>query len=196
MKQNLRDEIKGVQEILPEEAKGEKCEKIKQRLFSLPEFINAKTVMFYVSMKDEVNTHNMIREALLTKRVVVPVCEKETLSLKLSELKDFSELQKGSYGVLEPKPEFICPVPKEEIDLVVVPGHAFDETGLRVGRGKGYYDRFLGTISAPTVALAYDFQVMASVPSEPHDVPVDQVVTEERIIECRRRGGTAECKSG
>ena len=160
---------------------------IKERLFRSPEFINAKTIMFYVSTKDEVKTEFMIKDALkLGKKVVVPISDLKKRTLHLSEIKDFdNELEPGVFNILEPEKEFLRPVSAEEVDLVIVPGVAFDEEGDRIGYGMGFYDRFLRTIRkhVPVIGLAYELQIVDDIPVDDTDVTVDKIVTEERIIE-------------
>ncbi len=164
-----------------------KSYRIQGRLFRLPEFTRAKTILFYVSTRDEVKTESMIKKALeYGKRVVVPISNLKERTLNLSEIKDFdSELEPGAFNILEPKERFLRPVSPEEIDLVIVPGVAFDEKGNRLGYGMGFYDRFLRSVKkdTPVIGLAYEFQIIEKIPVDDTDVTVDKVVTEERIIE-------------
>ena len=97
-------------------------------------------------------------------------------------INDFSELQAGAYGILEPRPDPSRRVATEQFDLV--PGLAFDRAGRRLGAGKGYYDRFLAGIKAPKIALAFAFQLVEQVPIEPHDQRVEVIVTENEVITC------------
>ena len=155
-------------------------QKIRTSLFSLKEYKSAKAVMFYVSFNKEVSTREMIKEALKTKTVIVPKCVKNEIAPYA--IKSIEELKKGTLGILEPKTKNIFP--KEKIDLIIVPGIAFDKRGFRIGYGKGYYDRFLKNLKAKKIALAFEFQVIKKVPENEKDVPVDMVVTEKRIVEC------------
>ena len=127
----------------------EKSKIIKEKLFSLEEYKNAKTVMFYVSFGSEVYTHEMIQEVLGKKIVIVPkIIDFEIITC---EIKDFSELESGKYRILEPKDnnkEFNM----REIDIIIVPGAAFDKEGNRIGYGKGYYDRLLKNTKAKRIA--------------------------------------------
>lgn len=158
-----------------------KSEKIKNKLFSSNLFNKTHTVMFYVSRKEEVQTHRMIEEALeIGKRVVVPYSVVETNSIIASEISDpKKDLEKGPFNIYQPKKNNIRQVSLEEIDLVIVPGVAFDEKNYRLGRGKGYYDRFLKGLSGRGVAIGicFDFQRIIRIPIEPHDVPVSLVIT-------------------
>jgi len=165
-----------------------KSYKIQERLFRLPEFARAKTILFYVSTRDEVKTESMIKRALeYGKRVVVPISNLKERALNPSEIKDFdSELEPGVFNILEPKERFLRHVSPKEIDLVIVPGVAFDEKGNRIGYGMGFYDRFLRGIRKyiPVIGLAYEFQIIEGVPVHDKDVTVDKILTEERMIKC------------
>ncbi|MBM3979969.1 MAG: 5-formyltetrahydrofolate cyclo-ligase [Planctomycetes bacterium] len=156
---------------------------------ALPAYAVAETVMWYVDAGSEVRTRHTLPDALTHgKRVVVPWCVVETNELELFHLEDMSELVEGAYKILEPKAELrLLPakrVKPEELDLVMVPGTAFDLRGGRMGQGKGYYDRLLSNAraDAPLVALAFECQIFASIPVAAHDVFMDAVITESRTI--------------
>jgi len=188
MKPLIRDKILSLRRSLSENDILEKSMKIKERLFNLPEFINSNTILFYVSIKDEVKTDFMIKEALkLKKRVAVPLSNVKEKNLIVSELNDFDELHVGSFGILEPKKEFLRPLKPQELNLVIVPGVAFDERGNRIGYGKGFYDNFLKDLrdGVKTIALAYEIQIVESIPTSTKDISVDKIITEKRIIDCK-----------
>ena len=130
----------------------------------------------------------MIKKALENgKRVIVPISEIEERNLSLSELKDYdSELEPGTFNILEPKREFRRLVSPDELDLIIVPGVAFDPSGNRLGRGMGFYDRFLKKVkdNIPIIGLAYDFQVLEKIPANKTDIKVNKIITERRITEC------------
>lgn len=162
---------------------------------ALPAYRAAKSVMWYVDAGSEVRTRHTLPQALTHgKRVVVPWCVVETNQLELFLLEDMSELVEGAYKILEPKAELRAlpnkVVQPEELDLVMVPGTAFDPRGGRMGQGKGYYDRLLARArpDAPLVALAFDCQIFDEIPVAGHDVFMDQVLTETRTIAGRGRG--------
>lgn len=98
------------------------------------------------------------------------------------------DLERGAFGVMEPKGKQHIIQPSE-VELIIVPGRAFSITGQRLGRGKGYYDRFLSRSKALKVALAYDFQVVDELPVEEHDQAVDYIITQTRIIDCKTQQG-------
>jgi len=159
-----------------------KSRSITAQLYLQPEFIEAVSVFFYIATKGEVDTAEMIRGSLAKgKRVVVPVTMVQENMILPSELKDLdSELEKGPFGILQPRPECIRQVPLKDIGLAVVPGVAFDESGNRLGRGGGYFDRFLSRLrqfDIPIFGLAFSFQIVTNLPVLPHDIPVTRVLS-------------------
>lgn len=162
---------------------------IVARFMAMPEYAAATTVLFYVDAGSEVRTRHSLPEALASgKRVVVPYCIVETNELELFLLEDMSELVEGAYKILEPKAELRelpnKKVQPEQLDLVMVPGTAFDPKGGRMGQGKGYYDRLLARVrpDAPLVAIAFDCQIFDEIPVSAHDVFMDKVLTESREL--------------
>ncbi len=159
---------------------------ITARLFALPEFQAARSLAFYVSIRNEVDTRPALLAALaMGKTIAVPYCQDNRLHLVRIEQE--SELETGTYQIPEPaadlrhRPE--RSVEPAELDLVLVPGVAFDRQGNRLGHGAGYYDRLLADVRSPAllVALAFDCQIVDSVPTEPHDVRMHRIVTESTL---------------
>jgi len=186
MKEVIRREIKEKRNSLSKSEILEKSNRIKKRLFEQDEFRKAQTILFYVSYGSEVYTHDMIKESLSEgKNVVVPYSDTEKRTLILSELHSWNELSVGSYNILEPKKENIKEVTVDAIDMIVVPGVAFDSSGRRIGHGFGYYDKLLGgSTHAPSIGLAFELQIVDAVPTEEHDVAVGKIITEKRTIIC------------
>lgn len=167
---------------------------ICERLASLPEYAAASTVMFYVDVRNEVRTQHYLPLALQQgKRVVVPYCVAGALALFL--LGSMDELAAGMYSILEPRPELRTMPEKRvavaELDLIVVPGVAFDRRGARLGHGVGYYDKLLAQARRDTrlIALAFECQLFPAIPTEPHDIFMDTVVTEAAIYPGQGRAG-------
>jgi 5-formyltetrahydrofolate cyclo-ligase len=159
---------------------------------SLPEYAAARTVMLYVDVRTEVRTREFLPTALTHgKQIVVPYCVERELNL--FHLENMDELAVGMYKILEPRPELRCvqskQVSPEELDLVMVPGVAFDRSGARMGHGMGYYDKLLERVrlDAPLVALAFECQLFAEIPTAPHDVFMDKIVTETAVYTGRGR---------
>ena len=165
---------------------------IMNRFMELPEYDAARTVMFYVDVRDEGRTRQALPAALATgKRIVVPYCVDGELELFWLEVMD--ELELGMYRILEPKNELRDVVHKrlqpEDLDLIMVPGVAFDKNGGRTGHGKGYYDKLLehAKPETPLVALAFECQMFDEIPMDHHDIFMDKVVTENNVYTGRGR---------
>lgn len=183
MKEQIRKELIEKRKKISKNEVFEKSGQIKKRLFEMKEFKQASTVLFYVSYDNEVYTHEMIKECIQDKNIVVPITDKKDRRLILSELHNWDDLEIGSYEILEPKKEKIKEISLEEIDIVIVPGVGFDLKGHRIGHGKGYYDNLLKNSKTLLIGLAYDWQIVKHIPIEEHDVLMDKIVTEKRIIE-------------
>ena len=162
-----------------EEHRRRKSEAIRRKLFRLPVFREAKTVLCYVSLPYEVETRQVITRLLEAgKRVVVPKVRGRRLVL--SELRDPDvDLAPGAFNVLEPIPRALRPVRPEELDVALVPGLAFDCRGHRLGHGYGYFDRLLARLPdrVTTIGLCFDFQRIDHLPTRPHDEPVAHVLS-------------------
>ena len=185
MKRAIRKEVLKKRDEISPDIKSVKNALIKERLFSLPEFINAKTVFFYASFRSEVETLSMIRESLkIGKKIVLPRVDKKRHRLMLYEIKDISELSPGYMEIPEPSLSGERLVSLDDIKLVIIPGAAFDYSGNRLGYGAGYYDILLseGERKIPVIALAYEEQLVDSIPAETHDVKVDMIVTDKSVI--------------
>lgn len=141
--------------------------------------------MFFVTHGSEVKTESMIEQAWLDKKIVV-VPKSNVSTCKISAYKIESlrkDLQKGNYGIREPKPGTCQKMNARKIDLVFVPGLSFDLSGHRIGYGKGYYDSWLKYFPVKArVGLSYDFQVLKKIPKSGKDLPVGKIVTDKRII--------------
>ena len=183
MKKQLKESILEKRNSLSKEEILEKSNKIKNNLFSFNQYKKAKTIMFFVSFNSEVNTHEMIKDALKSKTVVVPKVVNH--EIEPSIIIDFESLVHGKFGVLEPIETMR--VAYKNIELVLVPGIVFDKRGHRIGYGYGYYDKFLKKVpKAFKIGLAFDFQVIDKIPKEQYDMPVDLIITEERVIKCEK----------
>jgi 5-formyltetrahydrofolate cyclo-ligase len=186
-KELLRAQIRARRRALDSSWHDRASRAIAARLEALPVFQRARCIQTYVALRYEVDTHELIRRLLREgKQVAVPRVAGDN-ELQQYRLNNFSELQIGAFGILEPPsdPRLAGLVTPAQFDLVLVPGLAFDRAGRRLGAGKGYYDRFLAGINAPKIALAFAFQIFARVPVEAHDQRVDMIVTEKEMIACR-----------
>lgn len=184
LKKSIREQAHAARNALPnkDELSGVICE----RLASLPEYASANTVMYYVDVRSEVRTRHYLPTALTQgKQIVVPYCVNG--ELQLFHLQNMDELAVGMYKIMEPKAEMRGLADKriepDDLDLVIVPGVAFDRDGGRTGHGFGYYDKLLNRArpDAPLVALAFECQLFPRIPMQSHDVFMDKVVTESAV---------------
>jgi 5-formyltetrahydrofolate cyclo-ligase len=189
-KKALRNKILSLRDALSLDERRQKSKAIQSLLFSLPEFAVTQRLALFVSFRSEVLTESIIRAALsLSKVIAVPITDLARKQLSLSRITDYdTDLAPGTWGIPEPKPDRIRPVALHEPDLFIAPGVAFDRQGRRIGYGGGFYDRLLRALPVrkPVVALAFALQIVDRVPFEPSlDEPVDIIITEEEIIDCK-----------
>ncbi len=158
-------------------------------LVELPEYQVADTVLWYLHNRSELRTRQAVAAALAEeKRIIVPYCMGE--ELRLWRLQSMEELTTGSYGIPEPPRarwhEAERQVNAQQLDLVIVPGVAYDRQCRRLGSGKGYYDKLLAKLrpDALTVALCYECQIFERVPQGRYDIPVNMIITEQHIYRC------------
>ena len=178
--------MRNKRDALSKKEKSRLSAKIEKKLFALSRFKTARTVMFYVTHRSEADTSNMIRRSLsIGKIVAVPKVQPgkngKMLAVRIRSLE--KDLERGIYGVFEPKLERCEVLTRKKIDLVLVPGLAFDVKGFRVGYGKGYYDKWLKSFSPKKrIGLAFDFQLIKSVPKTKRDARVGLIVTERKEL--------------
>ncbi len=161
------------------------------RFLTLPEYLAAETVLWYVHSRSELRTQHHLAQALLTpQRTVIPYCATDASGqpcLGLWLLQAFDELSIGKWGILEPpvdrRSEADRQVAPGELDVVLVPGVAYTKSGQRLGNGQGYFDRLLAAVrqDCRTVGIRFESQLVDAIPVEPHDVAVDLVVTEKDV---------------
>lgn len=158
---------------------------IQQSFVGSPEFCRSQVIALYAPVHGEVDTVFVLQAALKSNKIVLYPTVKGS-ALMFSKVADIASLRKGKFGISEPCGS--CePVSPGEIDLFVIPGAAFDCLGRRIGYGKGYYDRTLHPFEGMGrfVGFCYDFQLLNEIVAEPHDVLLDMVVTEKRVIRPR-----------
>lgn len=194
MKKRLREKLLKRRDAIPPAQKALKEAAIEKSLFALDVFKNAKSLLLYVSFRSEVDTTRYLDDLLkMGKKLILPVVDARHNVLKLYEVKDTSELAAGYMGIPEPGIRENRRVTIKEIDLVIIPGTGFDLSGNRLGYGGGYYDRLLSFESKqlaqiehiPTIALAFEEQTGEKIPAEPHDITVDMIITDKRVIHCK-----------
>lgn len=173
-KKELRKQIKNLKNQYSPEQKIEMSRPLWQELEQNILFRQARTVLLYWSMEDEVFTHDYVNEWAGEKTILLPCVKGDVLELRVFE--GMESLQPGeAFGILEPVGEIFTDY--DAIDMIVVPGVAFDRQGNRLGRGRGYYDKILKeTRVAKKVGICFDFQFVEEVPVDELDVRMDVVV--------------------
>ncbi len=182
-KKALRRELRLKRSEMPAKLRLSLSERIADRLISSEMYKNCDTVLCFVSTDIEVDTLKIINTALSDgKRVAVPRCIIWTHDMEFGVIGSVSELVHGFHDILEPP--FGCELTDGgENSICVVPGLAFDERGYRLGFGGGYYDRFLSDFRGVSCGVCFDSYLVKLLPCEDCDIPVDKLITEERIID-------------
>ncbi len=154
---------------------------VLDRIESLDYFKDSHTILLYHALWDEVQTASFIEKWHPFKRIILPIVEEDHLLLRRFHP---DKMKTGAFSILEPAdgPD-IAP---EEIELAIIPGVAFDRQGNRLGRGKGFYDRLLPFVNAPKVGIAFSYQLINEIPTDPYDKPVDWVITDTEVIDISR----------
>jgi 5-formyltetrahydrofolate cyclo-ligase len=180
MKKIIRKEVLEKRDMLTKVQVEKLSSEIHSNVLQWDKFINASTIMIYSNYKNEVITKGIIDDCFkINKRVVLPKSLKESHNILPCLVSSFEELIPGVYGIFEP--DGSKTIEKNEIDLVIVPGIAFDMNGNRVGHGAGYYDRFLNSYDGIKAGLCYDFQVVENAWPNEMDIKMDYLITEMGI---------------
>ncbi len=146
----------------------------------IPLASSLKCVMVYLSSFNEPHTTMLVQYLMDNNiKVVVPISRISDCTIVPSYISDLDELKKGAYGIYEPK--IVTKADIADIDLILVPGIAFSKSGDRIGFGKGYYDKLLANYKGKKIGVCYEFQMVEDIPSSPHDIQMDMIVTEERV---------------
>ena len=154
-----------------------------KRLESSEIFQKAESIAVTISRFPELDTRLLIEHAWQAgKQVVVPKCIAATRDMDFRVITSFDDLETVYMDLLEPIEERTLSIQKNNIDLQIVPGVVFSKEGYRIGFGGGYYDRYLEGYKGETISLAFEVQLIEAVPIEPHDIPVDWIITENRSI--------------
>ncbi len=183
-KNEIRENMRSARKVMSAAEREEKSLGAAEVLFDTSEYRNAKSIMLYFPIGNEVNTTRIAEQAHTDKkRVIYPMTDEKNCEITPVEVVNGTTFAMGGFGIQEP----IGDVYSGAIDLVIVPGVAFDHDGGRLGFGKGCYDGFLGRISAYKIGLCYDLQLLDALPTEEHDVRMDAVVTEREVIYIKKK---------
>ena len=185
-KQELRSEFLRIRRAAAPAQREIWNRRIAELFAGWPIYQQCRSVMFYVATTDETATAGLIEDALHRgKQVYAPLLSAQYGEMSAAAIKRPQDLVAGKYGLKMPAPDSATLAAGESIDLIVVPGVAFDRTGNRLGMGAGYYDRFFSrTLHAVRLGLAWECQVVAEVPCEPHDIRMHYLLTDAGLITC------------
>ena len=182
LRQSIRDQVRA----LSSEERLSLSERLCERLRDITAWKRATTVLLFAPLADEPDITPVLHEALSTgRKVALPRFNTDAEVYEAACVANRSELQPGRFGALEPIAG--CPsIYLKQLDFILVPGIAFDLVGRRLGRGKGFYDRLLAEVPGHKCGVAFDVQIVADLPEEPHDVRVDSILTPTRWHACQR----------
>ena len=188
MKDILRQKFKSIRKNIAD--RESKSQDITQRLVASDIWQKANNIALYLSFASEVSTADIVKQGFLDKKVIAaPITDQESFLMEFYQIDPHSSTAKALLGMQEPLAEEEKLLQAEKIDLIILPGLAFDEKGHRLGMGKGCYDRYLPRLrfDALKVALAFEEQISKEcLPHEDFDAAMDYIITEERIISCRK----------
>ena len=182
-KKSLRAAYQALLEQMPKVEARRRSAVICSTALALPVLQNKKVIAAYSSFGHEVVTQPLLANLLAAGFVLtLPVVDQQNQKMEFRRVDSLETLTPGVYGILEPHTGQLCS--PEEIELLFIPGLAFDRQGNRLGRGGGYYDRYLPTVkpNAVKIGLAFQLQIADALPVDPHDIKVDAVITEQGII--------------
>ncbi len=186
----IREKIRKIRQSLDEAEIISKSREVEKNYYKSTEDEKIKNLLIYMAGSKEVQTKNIIN-ACIKKNIAVYLPAVDVLKGKISFYRVYNinnELEKGPFGICQPKIDERNLLKDENtIDLVVVPGLAFDKRGGRIGSGKGFYDKFLASVPSckSVIALAFEYQIVDEITLSSHDISMDKIITENRIISCR-----------
>lgn len=181
-KEDIRRHIRARKTLLDRNERLEAAARVFARLEQSAAFLMAGHVLMYHSLPDELSTLDFLDKWHTRKQFYLPRVNGVNLDILPY---DRSGLRLGAFHIEEPQGDDTVSI--DDIDLVIVPAVAYDRRGNRVGRGKGFYDRLLGSCKATMIGVGYDFQLVDAIDAEPHDVAVDIVITETSVVNTGRR---------
>lgn len=180
-KKEIRQEIKQLKDCLTDDKKKQSANRVFEKIAETELFHHAHNILLYNSLPDELSTKDVIQKWSKSKNIYLPRVNGDNLEILPY---DANSLEKGSFNIYEPIGENTYNI--SIIDMIIVPAIAYDQNGNRIGRGKGYYDRLLQKAPALKIGVGYDFQLISHINSEPHDIPVDIIVTPNNFINLKK----------
>ncbi len=176
-KEDIRRKVKNLRSMLLDAEKEKAAEAVFSKLEETAAFLLADHIMMYHSLEDELSTIKFLAKWKNKKHFYLPRVNGVNLEILPY---DETRLELGAFHIEEPQGDNM--IDPEDLDLIVVPGVAYDRKGNRLGRGKGFYDRLLANVQATKIGVGYEFQLFDEIPSEPHDIRMDAVITQTGCI--------------
>lgn len=181
MKRDIRKKVLEIRKSLDTHEVKKLSQEITQIIMQWDIYKYAKSIMVYSAIKNEVNLEKIVFDAIKNNKIVIyPKTIKETFNIIPCVVSKIEELQIGEYGILEPSKNEL--IDKNKIDIVFVPGVAYDDKGYRIGYGAGYYDRFLRDFNGIKVGICFSFQIVEDTFKDEHDIKMDYIITEKGIL--------------
>jgi 5-formyltetrahydrofolate cyclo-ligase len=185
-REQLRQRVAGLRRSLTAPLRDARAQAMCEALLTSSEFERARVIAFYMPLRFEIDPTRAMEHAIGRGQIVaLPRVDPETNTISFHRYLPGDELVESGFMVREPVMNAQS-VAFGDVDVVLVPGLAFDARGQRLGYGKGYYDRLLGSLRAWRIGLCFDFQLLVEIPSFPHDVAVDALVTDRRVLRCSK----------
>ncbi len=186
-KQDIRQKMLSIRAGLSREQVAGKSRRIVRTFLDLPQVGQCSECLIYLPVRKEVDTRPLVQELIVRKKkVYVPRCESITgCSMDFFRITDLGALQSGSFGIDEPCPDPDLRFTGENMALCVLPGLAFDRQGVRLGYGRGFFDRYLAGLAflrPLLIGFGYAFQIIDRLPEDDWDVPVDLIITEKGVL--------------
>ena len=185
-KRQLRAQLQRQRQEISADQRYQYDSAIKAKILTLPEVVNARSIFCFISFADEVDTHHLIRELQQRNKIIVVPKTLPNGKLAAVLFSSWQELETDSFGIQVPRSS--APY-QDNIDVCLTPGLGFSPSGHRLGYGRGYYDAwFAANHVGDKIGIGYDFQVLAEIPVDETDVPVDKIITEKQVYHaCSRR---------
>lgn len=183
-KRALRADLRERRQLLSESQRAEAATAIARRLDELVDSLGARSVSCFLSTTTEPGTREFVSAAVRRGiRVLLPITRADGL-LDWAVATDDDEIAEGLYGLPEPTGDVLGPIAVNDVDLMIIPAAAVDRTGMRMGWGRGYFDKTIGSMEKcpPVYAVVYDSEILDSLPREVHDQPVTGVVTPTQTL--------------
>ncbi len=156
--------------------------KIIETIESMKKFKEAQNVLFYMPIHGEIDLSELFKKNKDNKNFILPRVLKKKFELTLYKITSFDDLEEGNFRISEPKTN-LEKIEPSMLDFIILPGIAFSIDGHRIGYGQGYFDRLLKKTDCLKIGVAYEFQIVKNSLGEDHDVPVEKIITESRVID-------------